>query len=215
MKTTVIIAALLASAGAANAQHAQKSAVECGSDMPGKYMNLTPREFDQTLNEGWREIGDKYGCESAAADLIAMYRDEKLAQDIAGLDWHEAQLRAASGQTEAALVLFRRNLAFKETQVADIGDSSGVLYAKATIAFLERDLAALQATRDELAAIPKPDWFDKVTADYARRFPQAPPPTWPSNLNVVDGFIACFDKPYGVAYSFDCQPNLSAMPKAE
>lgn len=215
MKLAVIIAAIMAATAAAHAQPAQKSAAECGSDMPGKYMNLTPKEFDQTLDEGWREIGDKEGCESAAADLIAMYSDDKLAQDIAGLDWHEAQLRAASGDTEAALTLFRRNLAFKKTQVEDIGDNSGVLYAQATIAFLERDLAALTAARAELAAIPKPDWFDKVTADFVRRHPQAPAPTWPSNLNVVDGFIACFDKPYGVAYSFDCQPNPPVMPKPE
>ncbi|OYX49841.1 MAG: hypothetical protein B7Y90_06170 [Alphaproteobacteria bacterium 32-64-14] len=209
MKAIVAIASLvLVTNGAAHAQPVQKSAADCGADQHGKFMNMSPKEFDQTLDEGWRVVGDAEGCERAAADLIAMYRDEVLAQDMAGLDWHEAQLRAATGDTEAALTLFRRNLVFRRKLANEIGDTADVLDAEATIAYLERDLPRLQAKRAELAALPKPDWFDALAADYAKHNPDAAASmAWPRNLNVVDGFIACFDKPYREAYSFACQPK--------
>ena len=208
MKFSVIAAIAILSAGAAEAQPPQKSAAECGADNLGKYMNMSHKEFDQTLDQGWREIGDKEGCERAAADLIAKYRDEKLAQEIAGLDWHEAQLRASAGDIPAALLLFRRNLEFRKKVAPQLGDYADVIYAEATIAFLERDRPKLETKRAELAALPKPDWFDAVAADFAKRFPDSRASmTWPSNLNVVDGFIACFDKPYHEAYAFACQPN--------
>ncbi len=209
MKEFLFLAAVsLIFSGAAYSQPAQKAAAECGTDQPGKYMNQSPKEFDQTLDKGWREIGDKEGCERAAADLIAMYRDEVLAQDVAGLDWHEAQLRAASGDTDRAIELFRRNLAFKRKLAEQIGDQADVLYAEATIAYLERNRPLLVAKRAELAALPKPDWFDALAAEHVRQDPDAAAAmAWPRNLNVVDGFVACFEKPYREAYSFACQPK--------
>lgn len=208
MKSIYLIAALSIAVPAAHGQPPQKSAAECDADNLGAYMNLSPKEFDQTVGEGWRVVGDKEGCERAGADLIAMYRDEKLAQDIAQLDWHEAQLRAASGDTEKAINLFRRNLSFKRKLAVEIGHQADVLYAEATIAYLERDRALLQAKRDELAATPKPEWYDALAAEHSKRNAQAVAAmTWPSNLNVVDGFIACFDRPYREAYSFACQPQ--------
>lgn len=205
----ILIAAVVAalSIGAAHAQPAQKTAAECGAEKPGKYMNMSPKEFDQTLDEGWREIGDQEGCERAGADLIAMYRDEKLAQDIAGLDWHEAQLRAAAGEIDAAIVLFERNLVFRRTQVEGFGHNTDVLYGEATIAFLRGDRATLEAKRAQMAVVPKPDWFDALVADYATRAPKAGVPIWPMNLDVVDGFIACFGRPYREAYSSECRPE--------
>lgn len=201
-----VLAALVI--GAAHAQPVQKTDAECGADNPGKYMNMEPKEFDQTLDQGWRVIGDQEGCERAAADLIALYRDEVMAQHMAGLDGHEAQLRAAAGDTEKAIELFRRRLVFQKKLAVEIEDVTDVLYAEATIAYLERDRAALEAKRAELAAVPKPDWYDVLAADVVKRNPQAAASMiWPRNLNVVDGLIACFDKPYREAYSFDCQPK--------
>lgn len=209
MKAVTIIATLAAVfCGEAYAQPVQRSDADCGTDQLGKYMNQSPKEFDQTPDKGWREIGDKEGCERAAADLIAMYRDEVLAQDFAGLDWHEAQLRAASGDTERAIALFRRNLAFKMKLAEQIGDQADILYTEATIAYLERNRPLLEAKRAELAALPKPEWFDALAAQHVKNNPGAAAAmAWPRNLNVVDGLIACFDKPYREAYSFSCQPK--------
>jgi hypothetical protein len=119
------------------------------------------------------------------------------------LYWHEAQLRAASGETEAALDLFRITLAM-EKHVAGPDDPGDAIYNEATIAFLARDKATLLKKRSELASIPMPAGFEKGVEDFKRKFPGAPPPAWPPNLNVVDGLIACFDRPYSEAYSSDC-----------
>jgi hypothetical protein len=109
------------------------------------------------------------GCELAAADLIAEYRTANAAalvnghpQQITGLNWHEAQLRAANGQTERAIRLFEHSrVTYME---------SDALYGQATVAFLKRDRAALQQARDALAALPPPPDF----AQAARTSDDAP-----------------------------------------
>jgi hypothetical protein len=187
----------------------QLSDKECGVDL-GKYMNMPFDKFDQDLDGGWRTIAHKPGCERAASDLIALYRDENLGQQVAGLDWHEAQVRAAYGETERSIELFKRNLAFKRSRAdaADSGFRADILYAEATIAFLERNLPVLKAKREELAALPKPDWFDQAAAEYKRQFPDSKVVMiWPTNLDTVDGLVACFDRPYKEAYSFACRPK--------
>lgn len=208
MKHIMLAAALLAFTGAAHAQTAQKSAAECGADPPNPYLRLSPAEFDQRIGKGWRLVGNEEGCELAGADLIATYRDEVMAKHIAGLNGHEAQLRASAGDFPKAAELYRRNLAFSVAQAAEMQDYSDVLYIEATIAYLERDRATLEAKRAQLAALPKPDWHDEVAARYLKENPKAAASlTWPRNLNVVDGLIACFDKPYREAYSAACQPK--------
>lgn len=213
MKTHILIALIALSAAGAHAQPPQRSDAECGVDL-GRFMNMTFAQFDQDLDHGWREIADKPGCERAGADLIALYRDEQLAQQMAGLDWHEAQVRAGAGETTRAIELFRRNLEFrKKRAMADQGSAADVLYAEATIAFLERDRAALIAKRAQLAALPKPDWFDEAAEKFRRAYPGSKAlMVWPSNLDTVDGFIACFDRPYAEAYALACRPQ--GAPKA-
>jgi hypothetical protein len=166
-------------------------------------MAMDVKAFDQTLHAGWRVVGDVEGCEGLGADLIADYRNANAAalvngnpQDIAGLNWHEAQLRATAGQTERAIRLFQfSRVAFDE------GDA---LYGQATIAFLEHNHDDLVAARAALAALPMPPWFAAAAAQYRERTGQTA--TWPANLDVVDGFIACFDKPYREAYRDSCRP---------
>lgn len=187
----------IAAGGAAAGE--QKSPQACGVD-EGKYLNLAFNAFDQTMGGGWREIADKPGCQKAAADLVAKYRDQVMSQQAAGLDFHEAQLRAAAGETATAISLFKRDIAFKKGLSAHVppGDAlftSGILFTEATVAFLERDRPTLQAKRDQLAALPKPEGFDALAADFQRRFPEASM-TWPPNLWNVDAYLACFDKPY-------------------
>ena len=164
-------------------------------------LTLDVRRFDQTMGSGWRPLGDRPECGGAAADAIAAYRRARAATlvegplaDIRGLNWHEAQLRAAAGQADAAVALFRRAR-------PDLDPARG-LYADATIAFLTHNGPALKSARARLVALPKPEWWDAAVT-------QAPPnrrPSWPEYLPEVDGFIACFDKPYSQAYSYICRP---------
>lgn len=181
----------------------QLSAAECGAS-PSKYLDMSFRDFDQTLDGGWRTIAKREGCELAAAELIALYRNRAL-DNAHDLDWHEAQVRAHFGQTEKALELFRRNLAYEKSKPDEHRSESNILKAEATVAFFERDLSALRATRARLAALPKPDGYDEGIAKFKQRYPTLTPPTWPLNLDIVDGFIMCFDKPYSEAT--ECRPD--------
>ena len=165
-------------------------------------MAMDVRSFDQTLATGWRVVGDIEGCEHAAADLIADYRTANAAilvngdpSAIAGLNWHEAQLRAAAGETERAIQLFEHSrTTFSETDA---------IAGQATIAFLQHDRATLERLRDRLRAIPQPEWFAAAADRYHARTGQTL--TWPDHLDELDGFINCFDRPYREAYSSACR----------
>lgn len=154
--------------------------------------------FDQDMEGGWRSVQAKPGCALAAADLIRDYhaalreRGEPVILDteqgsfvysktgvIPLLYWHEGQVRAMSGQTEAAIMLF--HLSIKPEEESLFGWNH---YVRATIAFLEQDFEALETERDLLA-----------TQDMRGL-----------NTRAVDGLIACFYKPYSEAYSGMCRP---------
>ena len=169
----------------------------------GAMLALDVETFDSTPETGWRVVGNVPGCEAAGADLLALYRAQKTglsADDEAGLLHHEFQLRAASGQTDAAIGIARR--------LIDIRADDAVMraYHEAELAFLSGDLEALTAARTRLAAVPKPEGFEKGVEAFKAKYPDYPPPVWPINLDVVDGFINCFGKPYAEAYKFSCRP---------
>lgn len=162
---------------------------------------LPVEAFDQKLNAGWRPLAGKDGCLPAAADLIAAYRERHAASlrldQVQGLDHHEGQLRAAAGDYVRAAELIARSR-------AKDADPANARYGDATVAFLRRDRAALMRARAELAAIPEPPQFAKAAADYTAKYGLTI--SWPPNLDVVDGLIACFDKPYREAYEAACRP---------
>ena len=189
------IAIFVALAGASAAR-----AEACSHDH-ATLVALDLKTFDKTLGAGWRVIGDVDGCEAAGAALIADYRAAHAAtlspRDVQGLAWHEAQLRAMTGDYAAALPLF----AFQQADPIPANS----IYADATVAFLRKDRTALLAARDRLAALPPPKGFEVGAAEYRAKTGQTL--TWPINLNLVDGLIACFDKPYKQAYSFACRPR--------
>ncbi len=172
-------------------------------DNMGRFMNMSYEAFDQDFSGGWRTIAKTDGCTPAAARLIADYRNYAMLGDVRSLYWHEAQLRASMGETAAALDLFRITLAM-ERHLAGPDDQTDTFYNEATIAFLEGDRAKLLSARASLAAVPKPDGFEEGAEEFRKKYPEAPPLVWPNNLNVVDGLIACFDKPYKEAYSSAC-----------
>lgn len=164
----------------------------------GAMMRLNAEAFDSTPGSGWRVVGDIEGCETAAAELIAQYRVNRIEAQRKSLLHHEAQLRAAAGQTEAALALLEQVRA-QETAAEMLA------YRDAEIAFLRNDRVALLAARERLLSIPPPDGFDASVARFRERFPDQKAPTWPLNIEVVDGFIACFGRPYREAYNTPCR----------
>ena len=168
-------------------------------------LRLPYAAFDETLGAGWRVVGDRPGCEAAGAGLIASYRTANAATLVEGspdhlrsLDWHEGQLRAAIGQTEAAKALLKRG-----SRVSDEGGDS--LYHAATLAFLEGDRARLLTIRDRIDALPKPEWFEEAAAQ-ARKSGMSVGP-WPVHASEVGGLVNCFGKPYREAYSYACRTD--------
>lgn len=190
----------LALVSTAYAQTPQRTAQECGVEPLGKYLNMTIEEFDQS-KDGWRSIGNaKEDCHLAAADLIAAYRAQLLNR-AAQLDWHEAQGRAFGGQNAQALELFKRNLAYHQSLTGDDRFEPNIYQAEATVAFMEQDLSRLRKARDQLAALPMAPGFAEGVAKFKAKYPNNPAPTWPPNLDAVEGLIRCFDQPYAKAWT--------------
>lgn len=172
----------------------------CAYDLQAMLV-LEEREFNSTPNMGWRVLGDTPGCEGAAADLIATYRREHPNnQDHASLLHHEAQMRAASRQSEAAISLLREMRTLQTTP-------DMLAYRDAEIAFLSNDREALVAAREQLASLPEPPGFAAAVERFRDSYPTLQPPSWPTNLDVVDGLIACFGRPYREAYGVACRPQ--------
>lgn len=171
----------------------------CTYDLPAM-LALDEREFDSTAEIGWRVLGDTPGCEGAAADFIAAYRREHPdSEGQTGLLHHEAQMRAANRQIEEAISLL------KEVRALDTAPEM-LAYRDAEIAFLSNDREALVAARERLAGLPEPPGFIEAVERFRNSYPNFPPPSWPTNLDVVDGFIACFGQPYAEAYEIACRP---------
>ncbi|RZJ38377.1 MAG: hypothetical protein EON86_15820 [Brevundimonas sp.] len=163
---------------------------------------LSLNEFDQG-DAGWRSL-DAEGCEAVVAETIARYREinrEVLDSEDAGtLIWHEGQLRAAAGQTDAAIALMLHG--------RDAESDAIQPYVDASVAFLRQDRPALDAAYARLMAMPVPDYFTRAAERYAATYPDLPPLSWPLNRDKVEGFIACFDRPYREAYVCDAQGNV-------
>jgi len=177
-------------------------AASTGCLQPDAAMLALPlQDFDQT-SAGWRSL-DAEGCEAVGAEAIARYREvnrDALAnEDLGTLIWHEGQLRAAAGQTDAAITLMleARNSESEAIQP----------YVDATVAFLRRDREALLAARERLLGLPVPDYFEAAAERYRVNYPDHPPLAWPLNLDKVDGFIACFGRSYRDAYNCDADGN--------
>lgn len=175
-----------------------RTADQCVTDIKA-LLAMEPKAFQAS---GWRVLGEREGCEIPAADLMRRFRSEqegRLDQNQRlRLIWHEAQLRAAAGQTPVAIALFSAS--------RQAGNTERNLYADATVAFLRKDRPELERLRAIYADMPPPAGF----AESATRFEAANGRKliWPPNLAVIDGFLACFDKPYGVAYAQECRPEV-------
>lgn len=171
-------------------------------------LSLDERQFDQDMDGGWRMLAARRGCDLAAADLIRDWRHKH--RSSAGLlIWHEGQLRANAGQTQEAISLMAQS-----RRAPGVPDGAGWnVYVDATIAFLRRDLAALEQARLQLAAIRPPAGKDAPVVVVDGYFDvdlgngKTHKMRWPPNIDIVEGLIRCFDKPYVEAYGGQCQPR--------
>ncbi|MCL1634287.1 hypothetical protein M2650_06525 [Luteimonas sp. SX5] len=168
-------------------------------------LSLDEDAFDQDLSNGgggWRALASKPGCETVAADLIRDYRQAH--NNEAGiLFWHEAQLRASAGEYAQTIPLMERS-----RKPADQDRGGWNPYVDATLAFLRKDRAAIGAAREQLSKVAPPpgekiskDGFMELSLPDGQKMKMR----WPPNLDVVDGLIRCFDKPYDVAYGNECR----------
>ena len=161
---------------------------DCRFDRPA-LMALGQDAFDQDMKGGWRVLDDR-GCHMEAADLLRDYREAQPRPHPSVLFWHEGQIRAIMGQTDAAIGLFG---AAREAPADDVIGWN--LYVDGSVAFLKHDRPALQRARDALARIPRPAEYRLVD-----RRGKPVRMAWPPNLDVLDGFLKCFDRSYADAY---------------
>ena len=153
-------------------------------------LELDQQAFDQDMNGGWRPLGQKEGCEVAAAELIREWRHEKRAHGSI-LYWHEGQMRASAGQTTQAIALFELTRKSQDFD-ADFGWNH---YVDGTIAFLRGNKDALMRSMERLKAVPEPtnNTFTRPDGTVIKM-------SWPPNLNVLKAFERCWGKSYAEAY---------------
>lgn len=151
-------------------------------------LDMTFAAFDQGV-EGWRSLDSSLACSDYSDDVLAEYRSRHGASltpaNASLLMWHEAQVLAAQGDPAKSADLMREAAFPGEPQWQR-------LYREGSIAFLEGDLAGLEAAKGRLAKLPR---------DPSLIAPGGKEAAWPPNLDVLDGLISCFGKPYSVAYT--------------
>lgn len=195
MRYTVLGVAVLAAVGCTTTHQEPTDSVSCVTPSERIAMlKLDMKSFDQTDGQGWRLLAERE-CYSEAAKLIAEYRAQADDPDIARQ--HQVQMHAAAEEREQAIILLDELIA--DDKSAEEWEM--LHYRRATRAFLANDLETLQESRADLAAVPAPSGFEDAVERFKRDYPDFPTPKWPPNLDVIDAFLACFDKSYNEAYS--------------
>lgn len=155
-------------------------------------LELDYRNFDQNAEDGWRPLYEGK-CFADAAELIVSYISShpEVARENYMLGFHAGQMFALDDQTERAIDFMSDAYRNRSSKIVDWN-----AFVDANIAFLEKDMNRLVEMRDRIGQQPAlekgpgtPDWAigKKI------------------NLDVVNGFIACFDQPYSVAYEEACR----------
>ena len=209
MRTRLLIVALCFAAPV----HAHDTATpDCSVDRDAM-LALDEPAFDQSLpNGGWRRLGNIPGCELAAAELIAAWR-ERHPRASPTVAWHQGQMLAQAGRNAEAIPLLATTRKPVDQDLAGWNH-----YLDATVAFLGRDRAALLQARASLAAQPYPEASGMPPlVDGYMEFPAQPGQVmpvrmrWPPNLDVVDGLLRCFGKSYAEAYGPACRSEPQAL----
>jgi hypothetical protein len=189
----------------------QRAFAEC-VPTPERYLDLDWRNFDQGIDAagnkwGWREVADKKGCETAAADLIATWSARHAArlapQTQHFMKFHEGQVRAMGGDYVRAAELIEAGRAAWPTP-------EGEAYVDAILAFLRQDRSGLLAARKRMMAVPAPADWTKTQQLYLEQ--TGSKPAWPINIEAVDKMIACFGKGYTGGADGDCEWRPSRTP---
>jgi hypothetical protein len=177
---------------------AAPAAVPCVYDKDA-LLALSFDDFDQAPG-GWRALAPRTECGAAIPELLANYRAKHWgmmnSQELHLNYWHEGQMRALNGQTDRAVTLLLAG-----TWPESTGDFTD--YALGTVAFLHHDLAALKAARARLAQLTPPADLESRRQAFKARFKVDM--VWPPNIDVLDGLINCFDRPYREAYDRACR----------
>lgn len=156
------------------------------------YLTLSFEQFDQTADNGWRPYYES-GCYETAAELLVRYMEAhpELAREHYMLPFHTGQMYALNGQHDKAI-------SHMKDGYSDIPSTfvNWNAFVDANIAFLEQDRDALLASKALIQEQPP--------------LPDAPGvPEWAvgkrMNLDVVEGFIHCFDESYETAYGQACR----------
>ncbi|HEL5040507.1 TPA: hypothetical protein UOA93_002294 [Stenotrophomonas maltophilia] len=183
-------------------------APDCSYDRAAM-LAMEPGQFDQDLAGGWRPLADR-GCTREAADLLSAYGALPKAEGNVIITWHEGQLRAELGQTAQAITLMERS--HKPVNAGDPGYWNA--YVDGMVAFLRQDRGALEKARARLVAIPTPTAMAENIKDGRYQFTteggQQVQMPWPPNLDVLDGLLRCFGKPYTEAYGPGCRTPETA-----
>jgi hypothetical protein len=186
----------LALAAALGAPPEPSKAPDCSYDRDAM-LTMEPDAFDQDLEGGWRPLADR-GCHREAAELLAAYAALPKAAGNTTILWHEGQMRAEAGQYKQAVALMQRTYKPKDT---DPGYWNA--YVDGTIAFLQRDRAALEKARATLVEIPTPEVLAEAVKNGRYHFTtpagQEVDVPWPPNLEVLDGLLRCFERDYPTA----------------
>ena len=173
-------------------------AVDCAHDREA-LLALEPEAFDQDMEGGWRPLADR-GCLKEAADLLAAYAALPKAVGNTMIIWHEAQMRAELGHKAQAIALMERSR--KPANPADPGYWN--VYVDGMLAYMRQDRSGLEQARARLVAIPTPAGMGAEVKNGRYQFTteggQQVDVAWPPNLDVLDGLLRCFDKPYAEAY---------------
>ncbi len=151
-------------------------------------LDMTFAAFDQGV-DGWRSLDSSLVCSDYADDVLAEYRSRHgpglAPANVSLLMWHEAQILAVQGDLPRSIDLMQEAAFPGEPEWQQ-------LYRDGSIGFLKGDLPRLKAARDRLAKLPR---------DASLSLPGGKEAAWPPNLDVLDGLISCFGKPYSVAYA--------------
>ncbi|MGJ8560857.1 MAG: hypothetical protein ACSHX3_11525 [Litorimonas sp.] len=165
-----------------------------------RLMALPENAFDQDFTGGWRPVGDKDDCHSAAGDLILAYiaySVPKPPDSVKILRWHAGQMKAFAGETTAALALFAGTY-----ENADNVEWNH--YVDATLAFLQQDLAGIESAYEELSTSEVSDASKAARQRFLDNNPTIRMPdgylTDPANLPVIKRLSDCFGRPYKEAY---------------
>jgi len=170
----------------------QQSPCEITDVEVARILDLPFHEFDQNPKDGWRPYYASKCYKEAAhllTDYIALYPDR--AEEHYMLAFHAGQMFAMVDEYDKAADLMRKGYSQHSSATIDWN-----AFVDANIAFLENDREMLVRMRNRIAKQPV------MTAAMGA-------PNWAigkkMNLDVADGFIACFDEVYSVAYEDECR----------